>query len=72
MLIQFDQKHRRSAGFGNVKFHTIADAQRAVAMAAATDEGGLVIDGAAVTVVPAQVKAILLFLLYLDFLVVSL
>lgn len=55
VLVQFDQRHRRSAGFGNVKFRTIADAQRAVAMAAATDEGGLVIDGAAVTVVPAQV-----------------
>jgi hypothetical protein len=57
VLVQFDQRHRRSAGFGNVKFRTVADAQRAVAMAAASEpEGGLVIDGAAVTVVPSQVK----------------
>ena len=60
MLVQFDQRHRRSAGFGNVKFRTVADAERAVAMAAAAatePEGGLVIDGAAVTVVPSQVKS---------------
>jgi hypothetical protein len=58
VLVQFDQRHRRSAGFGNVKFRTVADAQRAVAMAAAATEpeGGLVIDGAAVTVVPSQVQ----------------